>query len=269
MSLIGDPPPPSATMGSTAAPPRILAGRVALVTGASRGIGAQVALRLARSGAKVIINYPDETQRAAAQQTLAAIAEEEGHACIVQADVSDPVQVAGLFEQSIAYGAGLDIVVLNAGGDAVVRPVADTTEEEFDRVMALNARGQFVALQLAARHLRSGGRIVFVSSSTATQPYPGTASYAGAKIASEAYVRALSREVAARNVTANVVSPGMTATETMLSQTTEARRATVINATPLGRIAEPADIADVVHFVVTPAARHLNGQVVHVNGGLL
>ncbi|WP_118180455.1 SDR family oxidoreductase [Paraburkholderia phosphatilytica] len=248
---------------------RPLSGRVALVTGASLGIGAQIARRLAQSGALVIVNYPDAHARDDAQHVAGTIDAAGGHAETLQADAGDPQQIRALFDSVVTRHGGIDIAVLNAGGDAVVKPIAETTEAEFDRVMRFNARGQFVALQAAATLLRDGGRIVFVSSSTATQPYPGTASYAGAKIASEAYVRAVAPHVAARGITANVVSPGMTATATMLAQTTEARRATVKGATPLGRIAEPADIADVVHFLATPAAAGINGEVVHVNGGLL
>ncbi|WP_167760297.1 SDR family oxidoreductase [Paraburkholderia pallida] len=248
---------------------KLLGGRVALVTGASRGIGAQIARRLAKSGATVVVNYPGESQSARASQLVQEILRDGSIAEAVQADVGDPPQIQALLEQIPARHGKLDIVVLNAGGDAVVKPIAETSEEEFDRVMRLNARGQFFAIQAAARLLRRGGRLVFISSSTATQPYPGTASYAGAKIATEAYIRTAALELAERDITANVVSPGMTATETMLSQTTEARRATVVCATPLGRIAQTADIADVVHFLVSPAARSLNGQVIHVNGGLL
>ncbi|PVX85906.1 3-oxoacyl-[acyl-carrier protein] reductase [Paraburkholderia unamae] len=246
-----------------------LAGRVALVTGASRGIGAQIARRLAKSGATVVVNYPDESQSVLASQLVQEIVRDGSIAEAVRADVGDPPQIQALFEQIPARHGKLDIVVLNAGGDAVVKSIAETSDEDFDRVMRLNARGQFVAIQAAARLLRHGGRLIFISSSTATQPYPGTASYAGAKIATEAYIQTVAQELAERGITANVVSPGMTATETMLSQTTEARRATVVGATPLGRIAQTADIADVVHFLAGSTSRALNGQVIHVNGGLL
>lgn len=260
---------PNPARDDSRTPGRALEARVALVTGASRGIGAQIARRLARSGAIVIVDYPDETEQRAAMKVVEEIVDAGGVALAMQADAGDPQAIRALFAGIVTTHGGLDIVVFNAGGDAVVKSIADTSETDYDRVMRLNARGQFVAIQTAARLLRDNGRIVFVSSSTATQPYPGTASYAGAKIASEAYIRAIASEVAERGITANVVSPGMTATETMLSQTTEARRSTVIAATPLGRIAAPADIADVVHFIATPHARGINGQIVHVNGGLL
>lgn len=246
-----------------------LEGRVALVTGASRGIGAAIARRLGHSRALVIVNYLDDAERHAALTVVDEIAGDGGKAEAMPADAGDPHAIRVLFDRVVTAHDRLDVVVLNAGGDAVVKAIAETTEHDYDRVMRLNARGPFVAMQSAARMLRDNGRIIFISSSTATQPYPGTASYAGAKIASEAYIQAIAPEVAARGITANVVSPGMTATETMLSQTTEARRATVVNATPLGRIATPADIADVVHFIATPQAAGINGQILHVNGGLL
>lgn len=246
-----------------------LSGKVALVTGASRGIGAEIARTLARGGAAVVVNYRDDADQEDAATVVHDIERTGGMASAVLADVRDPEAIAQLFDRTAATFGGLDIAVLNAGGDAVVKSVIDTSEADFDRVMALNARGQFVALQLAARNVRDGGRIVFISSSTACQPYPGTASYSGAKTATEVYVRVLAREIAARRITANVVSPGMTATQTMMSQTTEARRATVIAATPKGRIAMPVDIADVVHFVATDAACGVTGQILHVNGGLL
>jgi 3-oxoacyl-[acyl-carrier protein] reductase len=246
-----------------------LRGKVSLVTGASRGIGAEIARRLAEGGAAVVVNYRDDAEKEHAAAVVDDIEKAGGTASAVCADVSDPTAITQLFAQTLAIFGGLDIAILNAGGDAVVKSVIDTTEADFDRVMALNARGQFAALQLAGRQVRDGGRIVFISSSTACQPYPGTSSYSGAKIAAEVYVRVLAKEIASRRITANIVSPGMTATQTMMSQTTEARRATVIAATPKGRIAMPIDIADVVHFVATDAARGITGQILHVNGGLL
>lgn len=246
-----------------------LRGKVALVTGASRGIGAEIARRLAEGGAAVVVNYRDDAEIEHARSVVDDIVNAGGLAYAVLADVREPAAIERLFAQTLGRFGGLDIAVLNAGGDAVVKSVIDTTEEDFDRVIALNARGQFIALQQAARLVRDNGRIVFISSSTASQPYPGTSSYSGAKTASETYVRVLAKEIAARGVTANVISPGMTATDTMMSQTTEARRATVISATPKGRIAMPAEIADVVYFVATGAARAITGQILHVNGGLL
>lgn len=247
----------------------ILARRVALITGASRGIGRAIAENLAAEGVRVVVNYPNASEEQAAMEVVSKICSLGGVAIAICADVRHVREIRSLFAQTLHTFSRLDILVGNAGGDAVVCSIQDTTEAEYDRVFALNSRGQFFVLQEAARNICDGGRIIIISTTTSSQPYAGTGSYAGAKVSSEIYARTLAREIGHRKVTVNIVSPGQTETQTMLIQTTLERRAYVASLTPLGRLGQPQDIADMVTFLASDAGRWVTGQNIHVNGGFL
>jgi 3-oxoacyl-[acyl-carrier protein] reductase len=245
-----------------------MSNKVALITGASRGIGRSIALALARVGAAVIIDYRDASDAERAAEVVADIERLGSRAIAVQADVTQVDEIRNLFGQANRFGPGLDIVVSNAAGDAVIRGIAETTEAEYDRVMALNARGQFFVLQEAARHVRDHGRIVVISSTSVVMPYPGTASYGGAKRAAELYALVLASEVGARKITVNVVAPGPTDTETFRVQNPAQRVAYVQEVTPLRRLGQPEDIADVVTFLTSDEARWITRQIIQSGGGI-
>jgi 3-oxoacyl-[acyl-carrier protein] reductase len=245
-----------------------MSNKVALITGASRGIGRSIALALARAGAAVIIDYRDASDAERAAEVVADIERLGSRAIAVQADVTRVEEIRNLFGQANRFGPGLDIVVSNAAGDAVIRGVAETTEAEYDRVMALNARGQFFVLQEAARHVRDHGRVVVISSTSVVMPYPGTASYGGAKRAAELYALVLASEVGARKITVNVVAAGPTDTETFRVQNPAQRVAYVQEVTPLRRLGQPEDIADVVTFLTSDEARWITRQIIQSGGGI-
>lgn len=258
----------TAANDAAAAADRPLAGRRVLITGAATGIGRATAIVLAGRGAHVVVNYKDEEQRPAAEEALAAIAAVGGRADAVPADVGDVAAIRGLFSRAVTLLGGLDMVVSNAAGAAVIRTIADTSEEEYDAAMALNARGQFFVLQEAAKRISDGGRIVVLSSSTVLSPYPGTASYGGAKRAAEIYAQVLAAELGERNVTVNVVAPGPTDTAVMQAQNSDARKAHVVSITPLGRFGRPDDIADVIAFLAGEDSNWVTRQILQVGGGI-
>jgi 3-oxoacyl-[acyl-carrier protein] reductase len=237
-----------------------MSNKVALITGASRGIGRSIALALARAGAAVIIDYRDASDAERAAEVVADIERLGSRAIAVQADVTRVEEIRNLFGQANRFGPGLDIVVSNAAGDAVIRGVAETTEAEYDRVMALNARGQFF--------VRDHGRVVVISSTSVVMPYPGTASYGGAKRAAELYALVLASEVGARKITVNVVAAGPTDTETFRVQNPAQRVAYVQEVTPLRRLGQPEDIADVVTFLTSDEARWITRQIIQSGGGI-
>lgn len=247
---------------------RPLAGRTAIVTGAATGIGRATALDLGRAGARVVINCKDETQQVMAKAVADEIVESGGAAEVVVADVRSPEAIRHLFSESLRLLGNVDIVVSNAAGDAVIKPIADTTEEDYDRVMALNAKGQFFVMQEAARCISDNGRIIVLSSSTVLAPYPGSASYSGAKRAAEIYAQVLAAELGDRNITVNVVAPGPTNTPVMQAQNSDERKAQVVAMTPLGRFGEPEDIADVIAFLVGDSGRWVTRQIIQVGGGI-
>jgi 3-oxoacyl-[acyl-carrier protein] reductase len=242
--------------------------KVALITGSSRGIGRTIALRLARAGFAVVVNYRDECEAAHAAEVVKAAEQTGGRAVAVEADVRHVDRIRFLFEKARELGPGPDVVVSNAAGDAVVRPLMDTTEAEFDSAMTLNARGQFFVLQQAARHVRNGGRVIVLSSSSVSTPYPGMASYAGAKRAAELYALVLASELGPRGITVNVVAPGPTDTEQFRLQNSEQRIQYVRGTTPLGRLGQPEDVADVVCFLSSERARWVTRQIIQVSGGI-
>ena len=245
-----------------------LHGKVAVVTGASRGIGRAIAMRLAADGARVVVNYAE--QHDAAQATVQDITDAGGQAVAVQADVVSRVAIRQLFDTTLHHYARLDILVANAGL-AVFKPLADITEEDFDATYAVNARGTFFCIQEALRHLADGGRIVCISTIGTLLNMPGGACYFGAKAAVEQFCRVAAREVAARGITINAVSPGFTDTDMLRASLAGAPEAgaELIAMTPLARLGESRDIAAVVAFLVGPDAAWMTRQNLAVDGGIV
>jgi 3-oxoacyl-[acyl-carrier protein] reductase len=238
-----------------------LSGKVAIVTGSSRGIGRAIAERLAADGVAVVVNYVRGEQ--AAQEVVNGIRGRGGQAVAIRADVAKPAEVRRLFaEARTAFGV-LDIVIANAGV-AVIKSIAESTEEEFDHVFDANAKGVFFTLQEAARQVRDGGRIVVVSTGGTRMLMSGTALYLGSKGAVEQFVRVLSRELGPRNITVNALSPGFTDTDLL----PERDRKIAAGLSPFGRIGEPAEVASVAAFLASDDGRWVTGQNVGAGGGV-
>jgi 3-oxoacyl-[acyl-carrier protein] reductase len=238
-----------------------LSGKVAIVTGSSRGIGRAIAERLAADGAAVVVNYVRGAQ--AAQEAVNAIRDRGGQAVAIQADVEKPAEVRRLFAEARAAFGALDIVVANAGV-AVFKSIAESTEEEFDYVFDANAKGVFFTLQEAARQVRDGGRIVVVSTGGTRMLMSGTALYLGSKGAVEQFVRVLSRELGPRSITVNALSPGFTDTDLL----PERDRKVAAGMSPFARIGEPAEVASVAAFLASDDAKWVTGQNVGAGGGV-
>ena len=238
---------------------------VAIVTGSSRGIGRAIAERLGGDGASVVVNY--HSSQAAADEVVAKIEAAGGQAVAARADVSDPAQLRGLFKLAEERFGGLDILVHNVG-TARFAPIGQAPDEDYDLIFDTNTRSTFVALREAANRLSDGGRVVVVSSGVTVTNRPGSGLYAASKAAGEALVRVLAKELGPRGVTVNAVLPGAVVTEATAAFRTEDAVKEVISLTPLGRIAEPRDIADVVAFLTSDDARWITGQTVHAGGGL-
>jgi 3-oxoacyl-[acyl-carrier protein] reductase len=243
-----------------------LDGKVALITGASRGIGRAIALRLGREGAAVVVNYSGNLE--AARETVAAVEEASGRAVPVQADVGQVAEVERLFDETIRHLGRLDILVNNAGV-LFNKPLAEVTEEEFDRIFAVNVKGTFFTCQQAARRMAEGGRIINLSSSTTALMLPTYAAYVATKGAVEQLSHVLAKELGPRGITVNVISPGPTDTELFGQGKTEQDKQRFAQMAALGRLGRPEDIADVVALLVSEEARWITGQNIRANGGLI
>lgn len=238
--------------------------RVAVVTGGSHGIGQAVARRLARDGLRVVIAARGSE---AAERTVARIRESGGRALAVSADVTRPGAAAGLFDAAEeAYGR-VDVWIGNAA-PATAGPVALTTDADFETYAAATTRATFEALREAARRLHDHGRIVLVSSALTVAPLPGMALLAASKAAGDQLARTLAWELGPRGVTVNSVLPGLTRTR-VLETVPPAVVEDAVRRTPLGRIGEPDDIADVVGFLVSDAGRWITAQTLHAAGGMI
>jgi 3-oxoacyl-[acyl-carrier protein] reductase len=243
--------------------------KVALVTGASRGIGRAIAHRLASDGARVVVNYARDAAAAAA--SVEDIVAAGGQAIAVQADIARRDDIRRLFAAAVRQFGRLDIFVANAG-HAVFKPLADITEDDFDRTYAVNARGTFFCLQEALQHLGEGGRIVCISTIGTLLNLPGGACYFGAKAAVEQFCRVAAREVAARGITINAVSPGFIDTDMLrevLSGEADDGAQALIAMTPLARLGAGRDIAGAVSFLVGPDGAWMTRQNLAVDGGII
>ena len=241
-------------------------GKVAVVTGGSRGIGAAIAERLANDGFTVVINYAGGTAEAEALATK--IEQAGGRAVTAQADVSDPAAVARMFDMADAAFGGVDVLVNNAGVMRL-KTLAESDDALFDSHVAINLKGTFNTLREAARRLRSGGRIINLSSSQAGLLHPGYGVYAATKAAVEAMTHVLSMELRGRNITVNAVAPGPTATKLFLQGKSKETIEKFAKLAPLERIGEPTDIAGTVSFLAGPDGSWINGQVLRANGGII
>ena len=240
--------------------------KVAIVTGASRGIGAAVAERLAKDGFSVVINYSGDAKpaEALAQKIEAA----GGRALTAKADVSDPAAVRGLFDAAETAFGGVDVLVNNAG-IMTLSSLADTDDAAFDRLVSVNLKGVFNTLREAARRLRDGGRIVNFSSSVVGLLQPSYGVYAATKAGVEAMSSVLTKELRGRNITVNSVAPGPTATDLFLNGKPQAVVDHLAKLAPLERLGQPEDIAAAVSFLAGPDGSWINGQTLRANGGFI
>jgi 3-oxoacyl-[acyl-carrier protein] reductase len=240
--------------------------RVAIVTGASRGIGMAIARRLSAEGIAVAVNYASSSGHAS--QLVQEIESKGGRAVLAQADISDPEAVRRMFDLVETACGGVDILVNNAG-IMKLAPVAQVDDATFDQTIAINLKGVFNGLREAARRLRDGGRIVNFSSSVVGLYQPGYGVYAATKAAVEAMTHILAKELGPRRITVNAVAPGPVATELFLDGKDEATVDRFKQMNPLGRLGDVKDIADVVAFLVGPDGGWINGQVIRANGGVI
>ena len=240
-------------------------GRVAIVTGGSRGIGRETAQRLSKDGFAIVVNYAGNQDEAEA--AVKSITDTGGKAVAVQADVADERAVAALFDTAEQEFGGVDVVV-HAAGLMILSPLVDLDLDVLDRMHRTNVRGTFVIDQQAARRVRPGGTIVNFSSSVVKLALPSYAAYAASKGAVEAITMILARELRGRDVTVNAVAPGPTATALFLDGKDDETIARMAAQPPLERLGTPADIAEVVAFLAGPG-HWVNGDVLYANGGIV
>jgi 3-oxoacyl-[acyl-carrier protein] reductase len=240
--------------------------KVAIVTGASRGIGAAIAQRLAADGFTVVVNYAGNA--AEVEALVSKIEAAGGHAIPAQADVSDPAAVARMFDAAQAAFGGVDVLVNNAG---IMRlaSIADSDDALFDSQIAINLKGSFNTLREAAKRLREGGRIVNLSSSVVGLYQPTYGVYAATKAAVEAMTHVMANELRGRNVTVNAIAPGPTATALFLDGKPQAVIDHLTKLAPLERLGQPEDIANTVAFLAGPDGSWINGQILRANGGII
>jgi 3-oxoacyl-[acyl-carrier protein] reductase len=236
----------------------------AIVTGASKGIGAALARRLAADGFQTVVNYASSA--AAAGEVVAAIEAAGGRAAAIGADVANPSALTALFDQAEAVFGPIDVLVNNAG-IIKVSPLAEVADEDYLRLVSVNLTGAFNGMREGARRLRDGGRIINLSTSIIGHYLPNHGVYVATKAAVEAMTHTLAKELGTRGITVNAVAPGPVATQLFLTGRSEDLIKRLTGDIPLGRLGEPDDIARVVSFLASPENSWINGQVVKVNGG--
>jgi 3-oxoacyl-[acyl-carrier protein] reductase len=240
--------------------------KVAIVTGASRGIGAAITQRLARDGFAVIVNYSGNAK--AADDVVRAIEAAGGRALAFKADVGDAQAVRAMFDATEKKFGGVDVLVNNAGVMTLAK-LGDATDAEFDRQINVNLKGTFNTLREAAKHLRDGGRIVNFSTSVVGLKLESYGVYAATKAAVETLTAILSKEMRGRGITVNAVAPGPTATDLFLDGKSDELVQRLAKMNPMERLGTPDDIANAVAFLAGPDGGWINGQVLRANGGMV
>ena len=239
--------------------------KTALITGAATGIGRAIAIRLAKDGISVAVNYVGSA--ALADEVVHEIRGAGGKAVAFEANVGVVSEIIGLFDNVIGEFGGIDIVVANAGIAKMGIPIVDVTEEDFDRINAVNHKGTYFVMQQAARHVRNGGRIIQISSTSSLYPAAGLGIYSPSKAAGKVVTEILSQELGHRQISVNSVFPGPTKTPLMEKEASKAELERIGQSMNLGRMGEPEDIAGVVAFLAGPEGGWVNGQQIIVNGG--
>lgn len=240
--------------------------KTAIVTGASRGIGRAIALNLASKHFNIVVNFANDAVKAG--EVVAEIEEAGGKAAGVKADVSQAKEVARLFDGAQDEFGGVDVVVNNAGV-ILYKPIAETSDEEFDRVFDINVKGTFLVCREAARRMNAGGRIINFSSSTTAMMLPTYGTYCASKGAVEQLTHVLAKELGAKGITVNCVSPGPTETELFFTGKSPEMVQRMTTMSAFNRLGKPDDIADVVAFLTGAEARWITGQNIRVNGGTI
>lgn len=238
--------------------------KTAIVTGASGGIGREIAKRLAADGFSVVVNYSQSSAKA--DEAVSEIQAAGGNAIAVKANVSKESEVEQLFEHTITTLGSIDVVVHSAG-IMPLSPISDNDVQLFDSVIETNLRGTFLVLAQAAKHISDGGRIIALSSSVIAKSFPTYGAYIASKAGVEGLVRVLANELRSRNVTVNAVAPGPVATELFLRGKTQEQIDQLSKLAPIERIGEPLDIARVISFLAGADGGWVNAQVLRANGG--
>lgn len=242
----------------------LLQGKVAIVTGSSRGIGRAIAQLLGNDGANVVVTYSGN--RAKAEEVVSTIEAGGTKAIPLQLDVRNLEEIQSLFYKAIEHFGKVDILVNNAAGKNIFKPTSEMTVEEYNSMFDIT-RGVYFMLQQAAHYLADSGRIVSISTSGTVMPIPTGGAYAGAKAAIEQFSAGLAKELGARGITVNTVSPGVTNTDGLVLD--QAQVDQLIAQTPLGRLGQPTDVADAVAMLVSDRARWITGQHIRANGGIV
>ena len=242
-----------------------LQNKVAIITGSSRGIGAEIARRLSAAGARVVINYVSRGE--AAYSVHESIKASGGESLVVQADMRNSTEVHRLFDETIEHFGRVDILINNAGV-LIFKKFSEISDEEFDHVMDSNVKGVFYALREASTRLSDGGRVVTVSSTVTRMLLPKYGAYAASKGAIEQLTRVFAKEMGERGITANIVSPGPVNTELFTTGKTEQDIERISAMSVLNRVGETGEIAELVLFLVSNKAGWVTGQNISASGGI-
>lgn len=244
-----------------------LKNKVALITGSARGLGKAIAERYAALGADIVLNYSRD--KASADEVVSNIKAMGVKVIAVKADVSKVAELERLFVEAITAFGKIDIVVANAGIEMVEMPVLDFTEEQFDRLFAINTKGSYFTMQQAAKHVSDNGRIIFIASSTTAFPVQGMAIYGGSKSTPRYLVDVLSKEIGHRGVTVNSIIPFAVDKSGIFAEADSypELRKQLVDSCPMGRLAEVEDVANLAEFFASGLSSFVSGQHLLVNGG--